>query len=74
MARKPKGLAEGSERTIKRIGLELSEEISVEVDAYLDAHKLIHRPGAWAILRETAREAAENAIKGNVGTILQRHA
>ncbi len=74
MPKKAKGLAEGAERTIKRIGLELSEEISVEVDTYLDAHKLIHRPGAWSILRETAREAAEAAIKGNVGTILQRHA
>lgn len=70
--RKPKAAKKATEpRTPARIGIEMPDELSLELAAYCEAHPLVNASALKNIVREKAREAACDAVVGQVAVIAQ---
>lgn len=62
------------EVTAQRLGIELDDSVSTEIDALCAANKFFQRSAVRAIIREEARIAANEAVAGKVKDIMRRKA
>lgn len=59
------------EKGPSRLGIELSDEITAEIENVLSKSKALQRNKVREIVREKARAAAESAILGNVEDLVK---